>query len=362
MQISLEKNMEGIDRDQWNALVHNNSTNTIYQTYEWNLASFQVYGRADNCFILCVKDKEELVAIVPLMFAGPAGNRTLQFVGGHRSDYCDILCSKRQDEILELVWQYIFSKRKEWGLIRLNNVPLETPLARYIKANKDLQCLSHRSSQNEAVLLRFKEDEAYTHQVLHKKKTLTYRDYFKTKGSYQVLHLNRHEDIEPYLEDFFAQHIKRWQDSHYPSLFLDSQNKKFYRHIVQTLPQGWITFTVLKWNDQVLGYHLGFSYGKRFIWYKPTFNPAFASRSPGQVLLQETMEYAYTQGFNEFDLGVGKEAYKYRFGNTISYNNSFKVYPSRAKYLCYYIPLAIRWRLQKLGSKLNLEKLLSNTA
>jgi hypothetical protein len=75
---------------------------------------------------------------------------------------------------------------------------------------------------------------------------------------------------------------------------------------------------------------------------------AYSNRSPGQVLLQELIEYAYAQGFDEFDFGVGKEAFKYRYSNKVRRNNSFKIFPSRTGYLFYYVPLAIQWRLGRL--------------
>jgi len=351
MDIHVENNIDRIDRDQWNALARQNPVNTVFQTFEFNRAAQAAYGRGDGSFILCVKDKGRLIAIFPLLFTKVNGKRTLQFMAGERSDYCDLICPQQREEVLEMVWACILSRRREWDIVHLSNIPLETSLARYMKENKDLKRLVHRSSQDEAVYLRFKEDQAHTQEVLSKKKVLGFRRYFQTHGGYRVLHLHRSQDIAGYLEDFFAQHIKRWQGSLYPSLFLDEVNKEFYRCMVQGLPQGWITFTVIQFKDHILGYHLGFSYGKSFVWYKPTFNKVFGQHSPGQVLLQEVMEYANAQGFEEFDLGVGKDPYKHRFGNKVRRNNSFKVFSSRGAYLCYYIPLAIQWRVSRLFAK-----------
>ncbi len=353
MRIDVIKNIDMVDASAWNALAQANGTHTIYQTYEFNRIAEEVYGRKDESFILCVKDNTGLVAVFPLMLVTVKGKRVLQFMAGERSDYCDILCSSRQDEVFELVWEYIFSRHKEWDFINLVNLPLESGLVRYIKENKDIKNLSHRSSQDEAECLSFTKDPAHTQEVLHKKKVLGLRHYFQSHGDYKVLHLHGRDQIEGHLEGFFAQHIERWKGSLSPSLFLNGQAKEFYRRMVQALPQEWITFTMLQWNGQVLGYHLGFSYGKRFIWYKPTFNVAFAAHSPGQVLLQEVMEHAYAQGFEEFDFGVGTEAYKNRFGNMVSYNNSFRIYPSKGAYLGYYLPVAIQWRVRRLFSKLS---------
>lgn len=354
MRIDLVKDIKEVDASQWNALAQDNATHTIFQTYEFNRVSQEVYGPPEGSFILCVKEGEALVAILPLMFSLLKGKRVLRFMAAERSDYCDILCPARQQEALEIIWKYIFSRRHEWDLIHLTNVPLETPLAKCIKESADIKNVYHRSSQDESALLSFKEDPVFAQGVMHKKSVLAYRHYFQSQGGYKVLHLRSREEIEGYLEDFFNQHIKRWQGTVSPSLFLDPKNKQFYRKIVRDLPKGWVTFTLLQAQGQVVGYHFGFLYGKRFIWYKPSFNTAFARHSPGQVLLQEVMEFAYSQGVEEFDFGNGKEAYKNRFSNKVSYQNSFKIFPAKKDYLYYYIPLALQWRLRKLGSQLKM--------
>ncbi len=352
MDIYVEENIDRMDQDQWNALVQKNAVNTIFQTYAFNRAAQEVYGRKDGSFIVCVKDGGELIAIFPLMLSELRGKRVLQFIAGERSDYGDILCSQRREEVLELIWQYLFSRRKEWDEIHLSNLPLEASFATYISKNEILKRLSLRSSQDEAAYVRLKEDEAYTKSILNKKRVNTYRHSLQKNGSYKVLHLTDPQDIQPYLEDFFSQHIKRWQGTAYPSLFHDEKNKQFYRRLVQTLPKGWITFTILQWDNQALAYHFGFTYGKTFIWYKPSYNVAFLKSSPGQVLLQELLEYACAKDFDEFDFGVGKEAFKYRFSNKIRRNNSFKVFSSRSGYLLHYVPLALQWRWGKCLSPL----------
>ena len=351
LRLEIIDRIEQIEASRWNALAQISPTHTIFQTYEFNCVASRIYGGDKGSLILCVFDKDKLIAIFPLMFLTTGGGLILQFLAGHRSDYGDILGVERRPEALELFWKYLLSRRQDWDLIHLGNVPLESDLALHIREDKDLKRVTHRCSQDEAVCIRFGDNEAYTKEVFHKRRILEYRNHLKKNGHYEILHLTDTKDIEVYLEDFFAQHIERWQKTASPSLFLDAKNKEFYRAIVRELPTGWVTLSVLKWKERLLGFHFGLSYGKRFIWYKPSFNLEFSRYSPGQVLLQEVMEYSRAKGFEEFDFGVGKEAYKNRFGNIISRNNSFKVFSSRSGYLCYYVPRAIQWRLRQMFGK-----------
>jgi len=83
---------------------------------------------------------------------------------------------------------------------------------------------------------------------------------------------------------------------------------------------------VVLFNGAPLAFHFGFEYRRRFIWYKPTFDVQFASRSPGEVLIKFLLEDAIEKKLEEFDFTVGSESFKYRFANRIRFNNRLIVF------------------------------------
>src|SRR5437868_1220594 len=82
-----------------------------------------------------------------------------------------------------------------------------------------------------------------------------------------------------------------------------------------------IRFSVLRLEGEPIAFHFGFEYNRRFIWYKPSFSAAHARLSPGEVLIKYLLEDVIDRGLEEFDFGVGEEAFKYRFANHVKHNH-----------------------------------------
>jgi CelD/BcsL family acetyltransferase involved in cellulose biosynthesis len=92
---------------------------------------------------------------------------------------------------------------------------------------------------------------------------------------------------------------------------------------------------VVLFNEAPLAFHFGFEYRRRFIWYKPTFDIEFASRSPGEVLIKFLLEDAIMRKLEEFDFTVGSESFKYRFANRLRFNNRLIAFRSAGDYWTY---------------------------
>ncbi len=350
MNVYVEKDIKKIGVERWAALLSKDPSHTVYQTYAWNMVAAETYAPKDGLFIVCAREGDELLAILPLVLRHENGRRVLRFMAAARSDYSDIICPLRCSEIIPSIWAHILSLRSEWDLICLQNVPEDSTLSAYFKDGPLFKRQSCVVSRENASVLLFKQDVGYTQKVLNKKRLHKYREHLRKNGTYEVLHLTEASGIRPHLEDYFDQHIHRWEGTAWPSLFKNEDNKAFYRKIVEELPQGWITFSMLKWQGRPAAYHLGFSLGRKFIWYKPCYEVELAAFSVGQVLLQEVLEQAQVRGFDEFDMGIGKDAYKGRFANVFRRNRTFEVYPSRSSFLWNYFPRAVIWRLKHLFS------------
>lgn len=132
----------------------------------------------------------------------------------------------------------------------------------------------------------------------------------------------------PLLDVFFQQHISRWEITPYPSLFLDTSQCEFYKHLVRAGSKaGWLRFTSVYWNEQPIAFHFGFSYRGVYLWYKPSFEINLAKRSPGEVLLKQLFIAANQENDDVFDFGLGDEAFKNRFANRIEKVVTVGMYP-----------------------------------
>lgn len=350
MDIVVEKDMNALSRDAWNGLAAKNPSGTIYQTWEWNSVSLQAYGNGRQPWIVSVKDKGQLIAIMPLALFEDNGQKILRFMAAERSDYCELIANCPSQDVYEAVFKYLFSLNGPWDVCLIDNVPPSSGFGPFVKRSPRIKDVSFVSSKVESFALDL-ADTAFAQKALRKRRVLDYRNHLCHSGRYEILHLTHREEIKPHLDDFFSQHIKRWEKTSWPSLFLQQENQVFYRLLVDGLPEGQIVLSVLKWNDAVLAYHFGLQFNDTLIWYKPSFDPGYSTKSPGQVLLYEVLQFAQTTKKKVFDFGVGKEDYKFRYSNRRSVNETFRIYRHRSGYWKDYLPAALKWRFKRIAQK-----------
>src|SRR5262249_17223974 len=72
----------------WNALLQRSATRTVFQTWQWHAAWWQVFGPGAELVLLVARRGGELAGLGAFW----RQRRVLRFVGHGRSDYGDLLC------------------------------------------------------------------------------------------------------------------------------------------------------------------------------------------------------------------------------------------------------------------------------
>lgn len=340
MNISIETNFNKITsyHEKWNTLCAKNTTNTIFQTFEWNKVWWDVFGKENELYVIFAKDGNDLVGVAPLMVRSERKwnlkRRVITFIGDGASDYSDFVIYNGRSDILLALVKYILGRCDEWDEIRLLNFPEHSKTIKIIYDVCNLKNLNIIMDGNtHCPTLLIKDNIDYARKVSNKKSLRRHHKYFVRQGQYEVLHLADRLDINLYLEAFFNQHINRWIGSKSPSLFEDKINKILFRQLTDELTKNkWIVFTVIKSKDVPIAFHFGFDYNNKFIWYKPSFEKSLSKYSPGEVLLKELLEYAIESKKDEFDFTVGKEPFKLRFSNKIRHNYNLKIFKSKVDF------------------------------
>lgn len=122
------------------------------------------------------------------------------------------------------------------------------------------------------------------------------------------------EEILPRLDEFFDQHVRRWGGRRSPSLFESAESRELYRRLTTELAEsGVLRFTEIRLSGKLAAAHYGFFDAGRFVWYKPTYEPAMAELSPGVVLIANLVRLAVEEGAKELDFTIGDEAFKSRY-------------------------------------------------
>lgn len=335
----------GLGEKAWNALVSGSPTNSIFQTYQWVSSWEKCFKGEHEPLYISVRDASEVIAVAPLIVGrGPLNRRIIRFLGDGRADYCDFLLAGDKHKAVEAICQALFALRDRWDEIRLSSIPAESPT---IGLLQDICCrfgypVWQRDLYPSPVLM-IKGHEAEAKNIVSKASLRRRLNYFQRAGALTFRTITG-RDVIPYLGGFFEQHIGRWAGSATPSLFLDERNRAFYRELATTMAdKEWLALSIVEFNGQPLAMHYGFDYNNRFLWYKPSFDPAHAKHSPGLVLLRYLMDHALENECDEFDFTIGDEPFKNRFANKVRTTVQFKLFQDPLR-------LALAWTRLMVGT------------
>jgi CelD/BcsL family acetyltransferase involved in cellulose biosynthesis len=340
-------------RTEWNQLLQQSPTNTIFQTFEWLESWWEVFGEAYRLQVLLGFADDTLVAAAPLVLSKKrhyARHVTcLEFMGGMPSDYLDFLARGRVS--LHGLVNTLHSA-VTWDLLNLDRIPADSPtltvLAEEFPGWRGTQFFCDSCS---AYVFGPGQDGS---EVLGKKSIRRHVSGLHKAGTVAVRHLTQAELITPELDVFFDQHVTRRAQTAEPSHFVDPHYRTFYRLLTERLaPRGWVLFTVVTLDSQPVAFHYGFVYGRRLLWYKPTFSVAHARLSPGEVLIAELFQYCRAQGLRELDFSIGEESFKNRFSNVKRHNLQFRAFRHSLLQQVNYADRALREGAKRLRQQLH---------
>jgi CelD/BcsL family acetyltransferase involved in cellulose biosynthesis len=84
------------------------------------------------------------------------------------------------------------------------------------------------------------------------------------------------------------------------------------------LASGRVHISALLVGDQIVAAHWGLVCRDRFYYLMPSYEGGeWMKFSPGRLLMEELIEWCFSQGIAEFDLGVGDEPYKAKLVDTV---------------------------------------------
>lgn len=320
----------------WNGLLERCPGCSVFQSFPWHLCWWRAFGEPHELSVILAYADSRLVGIAPMMVAREKGGngharKQLHFIGStnHASDYCDFMVDPDVPEALDALLEELGAGAGDFHRIELSHFPSHSPnqgpTLEYFRSRGMRTAVEHQVDAPVRIL----GDAAADIKTVNKASLKRHANFFRKAGELRFHRCGSETEILGYLDRFFEQHKARRAQTDSPSQFHDSAQQTFYRELVRALhPRGWLRFDVVQFDGEPLAFHFGFEYRRRFIWYKPTFDTRFASRSPGEVLIKFLLEDAIERRLEEFDFTVGAEPFKYRFANRVRSNNRLIVFRS----------------------------------
>jgi CelD/BcsL family acetyltransferase involved in cellulose biosynthesis len=244
------------------------------------------------------------------------------FLSESTADYCDIVS---EPEIRPAVLAAVLAEMQNRRVrdIVLANVPSESHTLRTIKEVADSHGfhLHERPAYDCRVISLRDEDQrhAVLQSVLRKEREKRGLNKLRQLGSIHITHLSKGQ-LEIALHSIFSAQISRFFATGRFSPLIREPRRCFLIELGRLLGStGWLKVSQIEVNGRPVAWNYGFRFGDSWFWYLPTFDMQWEEWSPGTCLLRLLTEEACADSsVRRLDLGLGDEAYKDRFANSIS--------------------------------------------
>jgi CelD/BcsL family acetyltransferase involved in cellulose biosynthesis len=311
-----------VSPQRWNKLLARGQTDSVNLTWEWQRNWWNSFGCGKLLLVLVERDAE-LLCIAPLFAEhGMVFNICPE-------DQLDFIGNVAAPEVMEKIFRSLLEYVPDFLGMKLYFIPDTSSTGAYLVQAAEqfgLACFQENCLAAPRLDITAQPNLATRHT--RKKSLVRHENYFRRTGQLAVQHTRDAADILPQLDEFFSQHITRRNATPNPSLFLDTNQRDYYRNIVTSIgPKGWLRFTRLDWNGRAIAFHFGLSYHGRFLFGIPSFDVDLQRHSPGEVLLRQLLLAAIDEGATVFDFGPGEEAYKYRFATSQVRLVTWGIYP-----------------------------------
>ncbi len=308
----------------WDDLRSRGATDVVFLTRGWATAWWRCHGRGELLLTLVERDGRPAL-LAPLY----ADGGMLFLVGSGSSDQLDLLGETADPALVAAAIAAAAARVPGFVGLRLYHVPAASPTLGVLDdVAERLGLVAVDEGELVAPVLALGDDGEAGREAAGRTSLRRHHRWFDREGELVVRHLRRADEVAPWLDPFFDQHVRRWDGTGSPSLFVDDRERAFYRAITQEGgAEGWLRFTAVTWDDQLIAAHLGARHAGRYLWYKPTFEPDLASRSPGEVLLRSLFLAAVEEGATVFDFGIGDERFKHRFASDTPVVRTVGLYP-----------------------------------
>jgi CelD/BcsL family acetyltransferase involved in cellulose biosynthesis len=308
--------------EEWRALNGRARAGTLFLGPEWLLPWWKQFGEGRELAVVCVREGGRLIGLLPLFLEQVRLSgievRRLAFLGDGDTgcDYLDVLAEPgREREVLD----QCLAKLVElpWDLCDLDGLWRESftalQLAQRFPPGKAVSGVL-RDARIRFVCPHIPLSGTWEQYLegLSRRENLRRREKWIYRQPGVSVSCAREPDAAMKATDeFLALHRARWAVEGGSDGLTDARHEAFHRDASQELARaGMLRMYTLYAARRPVASVYGVVHGNRFNYYQSGYDPNWASRSVGLVLLARTVQDAFADGLREFDFLRGNEGYK----------------------------------------------------
>lgn len=305
--------------DDWRRLAERRGNPFV--TPEWFRAWVADRDDASPFAIVTRRQDGSLLGVMPFVLSRNGLFRTLRFAGAEFGDLFHPAAETRDEvAVAAAAARTLRDHRGEWSVIVADYVDDRAPWVRELFTGEPLRL---------AAMHYHDQPSLYLNAVLAGR---TWDEYLSTRSpnlrsqiGRKLRQLQREHDVafhrvdspdevEPRMKVLFDLHERRWRDRG-SAVFATEESRSFQLAFARAaLGRGWLRLWSLDLDGASVAAWYGWRLGDRYLYYQAGFDPAWSRASPGLLLLAQTIRSAIEEGASDYDMLLGDEPFKYRFG------------------------------------------------
>jgi peptidoglycan/xylan/chitin deacetylase (PgdA/CDA1 family)/CelD/BcsL family acetyltransferase involved in cellulose biosynthesis len=323
-------------RGEWNRLVCQSGSRTIFLTWEWITAWWSAYGSPGDLRILALFDDGGVLrGIAPLRRQSVRRYgqtvQALSFVGDgsigsdlNDSDYLDFIAEPGfEKDVIEAVGKHCAEEFRS-GVALLNEIPETSPNLEHLQELARSQRMGWTESDVPCATVRLPATWDEYLKMLQPRFRTKIRSTLRNLESRPEVRMRFCDDVrqlDRILPVLFDLHTRRWKREGKPGVFGWDRKREFYFILSRLLlERQWLRLSWLEWNGRILACQFGFAYAGIYSQLQEGYDPDTEHWNPGVGLRAWTIGEFLKEGLKEYDFLGGVSRHKTDWGAEVKHS------------------------------------------
>ena len=320
-------------KDEWNALVDDASTLSLFGRHEWFTSAWRWrrFGSALNVF--CVYRGKDLIGVLPLLRTSDRRIRIrcdiLSYFAVPDSQWCDLIVAEGDVEpVSRALATSIAGNRRSWDVLEFEKLAKDSRivtglLPALFEAGFLPSCIEDSSNPGIAVCGNW--DDYYASRTKRLRSgNSNIANKVKRAATYVEVLWSGDGSISPdaALEDVITTSAASWKRD--TGLTLNQPGPgAFIEHLTKEAKiNGWLSIWTLRLDGRPVATEYQVIYAGRVFALRADYDEQFRSVSPGSFLNWKLLERLYSASIDYYSMGPGENPYKDRWATR--YETQFK--------------------------------------
>ena len=331
--------------DDWQDLLAHCIPDNPFQSNQWLLTWWQVFGSGELHVITC-RDmvSGELLGALPLYRTTVGGILRVSVLrllgsGPGSADFLGCIARQgRESEVFGAFLKELLQDKRGWDLIELQDMDSDSPFCRFLRTAAPSGMFEVCDPDKRCPYLALPESWDDLVKGVSKKvrqRIGYYRRALDKIGDVELELVVEAAQLPGALTDMIRLRQDRMEQKGITTAAITDAYCRFHGQLMTRLLEcGRFQLYFLRLDGQRIAYLYQFSGGSGAYFYQTGFDRTWGSQSVGFVLLGMVIERSINEGYSTFEFLRGSESYKYEWGNVrvrelmniVIPNNTIKAY------------------------------------